>query len=171
MTDASGTQDCRRTLLIGVGNEHRADDGIGPAIVKAIAEDAPDGVDCVIESGEATRLMEAWQGYDAVLIVDAAAMDAPAGILIHLDPLAEDLPAIAGDPSSHGLGVPQAVRLSAALGTLPNTLQIVSINGEDFSHSANLSAALHERLPRFVQYTEHRLRQLAGAKARNPVDA
>ncbi|MEM8853128.1 MAG: hydrogenase maturation protease [Pseudomonadota bacterium] len=171
MTDPSLSHTRARTLLIGVGNTHRGDDGIGPAIVKAVADAPPEGVDCVIESGEATRLMEAWQGYDAVLIVDAAAMDAPPGILIHLDPLAEDLPAVEGDPSSHGLGVPEAVRLSAALGTLPATLKIISINGEDFGHKTTLSPALAERLPRFVQYTHYRLRQLAGAKVPDAVDA
>ncbi|MEO1105756.1 MAG: hypothetical protein AAFW98_18835, partial [Pseudomonadota bacterium] len=68
----------RRTLLIGIGDEACGDHGIGPAIVRAIRLDPPDGVALAIEAGDAAQLMAAWEGFDAVLLIDAAPLNAPA---------------------------------------------------------------------------------------------
>ncbi|MDX8034939.1 hydrogenase maturation protease [Lentzea sp. BCCO 10_0856] len=55
-------------VVIGVGNEFRRDDGVGPAVARA---PAASGVRAEISDGDPVRLMEAWEGAEVVVIVDA----------------------------------------------------------------------------------------------------
>lgn len=155
----------RRTLCLGVGNVLRRDDGIGPAIVRAIENTMPPGVECAVEHGEAARLVEAWTGYDALILVDAVSMSGHAGVVVHIDPLHDELPFSPEDPSSHGLGVIEALRLSEALGTLPRRVDLVCISGCDFGYGEGLSEALQERFERLVGYVRRRVEQCHTAPA------
>ena len=47
-------------VVIGVGNEYRRDDGIGPALVAALADHWLPGVRLVVSDGEPARLMDDW---------------------------------------------------------------------------------------------------------------
>jgi hydrogenase maturation protease len=47
------------TVVTGIGNEFRRDDGAGPAVVGQLRGRVPSGVELVITDGEPTRLVEA----------------------------------------------------------------------------------------------------------------
>lgn len=62
-----------RIAVIGVGNDYRRDDGVGWAVVAGLAQrPLPHGTRLTITDGEPTRLINAWDGADLAILVDAA---------------------------------------------------------------------------------------------------
>ncbi|MEQ8664019.1 MAG: hydrogenase maturation protease [Gammaproteobacteria bacterium] len=84
------------TLLIGVGNRFRRDDGAGPAIAAALADAvAARGLaDVAVRtlSGEGAGLVEAFASAPQVLVFDAVAAGAAPGTLHRLDAHAGPMP-------------------------------------------------------------------------------
>jgi hydrogenase maturation protease len=85
--------------------------------------------------------MDAWRGFDDVVVVDACRGAGPPGSVHRLgaDELAR-LPGLASR-STHAFGVQAAVGLARALGTLPRRLEIQAIEGSRFDTGARLSRA------------------------------
>jgi hydrogenase maturation protease len=141
-------RDDRRRLLIGVGNPGRGDDGAGRAVARRLA--ARD--DCVFEvrecSGEATSLMDAWSGFEEVVLVDACRGAGPSGSVHRIGPEDVDRVARLQHASTHSLGVAAAICLARALGTLPSRLVIYAIavghSREGEGLSREVDRAVHE---------------------------
>lgn len=129
-------------ILIAVGNPYRGDDGAGPAVASAVREADPE-VRVVETDGEPSRLLDAWEGADLAVLVDAVHSDAaPVGHvhrLVVTGEVSAPLAASAG-AGSHGLGAGEAVALGRALGRLPGRLVILGIEGERFGIGERMSA-------------------------------
>jgi hydrogenase maturation protease len=102
--------------------------------------------------------MEAWTGFDDVVIVDACRGAGPPGSVHTFVP--DDLECFAAVEarrcgSTHGLGVAAAVALGRALRTLPSRLVIVAIEGRHFAvgeePSREVDHAVHEVVALLVQ--------------------
>jgi hydrogenase maturation protease len=135
-------------VVIGVGSEFRADDGIGPAVLAALSDAIPAGVALVASDGEPTRLVEAWTGAGTAIVVDAVVGSGTSpGALYRLDVRADNggLPAQRG-VSSHDLGVGSAIELARALGRMPATLIVHGMEGADFSHGVTMSPLVAGRI-------------------------
>jgi hydrogenase maturation protease len=136
-----------RTVVIGVGNDFRGDDGAGPAVLARLAGLVPPGVDLVPSDGEPANMLAAWDGASVAIVVDAVqAGSAPPGTLHRLviassaaPPGAEPVPEGAGMSGSHQLGLGSAIGLAQALGRLPERLILHGIQGGDFRLGAGLS--------------------------------
>jgi hydrogenase maturation protease len=139
------------TLVIGVGNPDRQDDGAGPAVAARVADLALPGVR-VIAGAEPTALLDLWQGEPDVIVVDAV-RTAPSGVdrVLVLDVAASPLPAWAGSGGTHGFGVAGAVELARALGRLPRRLAVVGVVGSRFGDGGRLSADVAAVLDAAVQ--------------------
>jgi hydrogenase maturation protease len=129
-------------LVVGIGNADRGDDGIGPAVAARVRERALPGVD-VLVLDDPLALLDAWEGYETVAVVDAVRSGAVAGT-IHVRAAGRDdlplAPAGRGDAgSTHGFGVAAAVGLGRALHRLPVRLVLVGVEGRCFDHGAALS--------------------------------
>lgn len=134
-------------VVIGVGNPHRRDDGIGPALARRLAARLPRHFRHAVERGDdIARLIAAWDGADTAYVIDAALSSEPPGTLTIHDGAAPSESAAPRDPSSHGSGIGEAIALSRALGSLPRTLRVISVVGADFGHGESLSPALAARL-------------------------
>ncbi len=72
-------------------------------------------------TGEATALMNAWTGFDDVVLVDACRGAGPAGSVHRIGPDDVERVARLQHASTHSLGVAAAIGLARALGTLPST--------------------------------------------------
>lgn len=143
----------RRRLLIGVGNPERGDDGAGRVVARRLR--ARNG--CVLEvrecSGEAIALMEAWTGFDDVVLVDACRGAGEPGSIHLLSP--DGLEGrVQGQPrrydSTHGFGVAEAIGLARALGRLPSRLVIYAIEGGHFQDQEGLSAEVDRGVQELV---------------------
>ena len=133
-------------LVIGIGNPWRGDDGIGHAVVDALA-DTP-GLATAKSHGEPAELMELWQGHDPVILVDAIVTGSAPGTLHRLD-AREPLPRGARY-SSHGIGLAEAVELARSLGELPETLIVHGIEPARLEDGAGLSPEVRDTLARVI---------------------
>src|SRR3972149_5320288 len=83
----------QRVLVIGVGNPYRRDDAAGREAVRRLRDRAPHVIATLEHDGEGTSLMEAWQGADLVIVVDAVSSGAAPGTVRRFDVRSESLPA------------------------------------------------------------------------------
>jgi hydrogenase maturation protease len=131
-----------RTLVIGVGNADRGDDGAGPAVVRALTGRVGNDMRLVTEPGDAASLIATWNGAEHVIAVDASVGDATPGTIRRFDATKEPLPAAVGALSSHGFGLAAALELARALNELPPRCTVYAIAGKNFSPGAPLSPAV-----------------------------
>lgn len=129
----------RSALVIGVGNPYRRDDAAGREVVRRLRRRAPGGVRLAELGGEGAALLEAWEGADLVILVDAVASGAAGGTVYRFDAADGPLPAVLLRDSTHAVGVADAVELARALGRLPRRLLVYGIEGEHFSAGVGLS--------------------------------
>jgi len=120
------------TLVIGVGNRARRDDGAGLEVARLL-----DGVE---HEGDALALLELWEGAEDVVLVDAARSGGAPGVVRCFDAIAAPVPTAAVRSSTHALGIADAVELARALGRLPARLRVVAIDGEDFALGQGLTS-------------------------------
>lgn len=135
----------RRAVVIGIGNPYRRDDGVGPAAIAALRPSCPDGVVLAVSDGEPSHLLGLWEGTSLAVVVDAVRCDPPAPGRIHRHSELPGLPAAAG--STHGLGVPDAIRLAQALDRAPGKLIVLAVEVADLSLGLGLSAAVAACMP------------------------
>lgn len=116
-----------RIHVIGIGTAH-ADDAIGLAVADLLASlPLPDGVVVKRCARPLPDLLDALDGADAAVLVDAARTGAAPGAIQRLVP--GDLARLRS-PSSHGFGVAQALALAVALGRAPARVELVAIEAE-----------------------------------------
>ncbi|KAA0233787.1 MAG: hypothetical protein JJLCMIEE_03644 [Acidimicrobiales bacterium] len=139
------------TVVIGVGNRFRRDDGAGPVLVDRLNARLAHSGCCDVRTheldGEASRIIEAWSGAALAIVVDAARSGDEPGTLRRYDTDGaggEGLDCAGasvawGAASTHGLGVSEAVELAGALDRLPQRLIVYAIGGADFSEGTELS--------------------------------
>lgn len=120
-------------LIIGIGNDMRGDDGAGLLVARLLQDMSLPGVHILQRGGEGSTLIDAWQGYRNVILVDAARGQAP-GKIHHFDLARGLLPAIlSSNLSSHAFGVAGAIELARRLNCLPPHLTVYAIEGHDFT--------------------------------------
>ena len=128
------------TLVIGLGNSWRGDDGAGPAVARGLLDTVRARVR--VYEGEPVGLIEEWTGADAVVVVDAVSSGAPAGTIHRLDPRSEPIPAALSQGSTHAFGLAETIELARTLGRLPPRLTVYGIEGERFTAGEELSPAV-----------------------------
>ena len=126
-------------VVIGVGNEYRRDDGAGLAVAECLRGRAPRGVTVLTCPQEPSRLIDAFEGADAALVVDACSSGVEPGTLQRFDAADGEIPARAFRSSTHAFGVGEAIELARALGKLPRWMVVYGIEGEEFAAGEGLS--------------------------------
>ncbi len=139
-----------RVVVIGVGNAYRGDDAVGLAVAERLRARSLDGVTVVDCEQEPTRLLDAWQGADVALVVDAASSGAQPGTVHRFDAIEGDVPARVFRSSTHAFGIGDAVELARALGRLPRRLVVFGVEGADFVAGGALSPAVDAAVDRVV---------------------
>jgi hydrogenase maturation protease len=118
--------------IVCIGNRWRSDDAAGLAVAARLQGTLPQGVTLVEHEGEPTALIDAWEGADALWLVDAVASGTAAGTVHRLDASERELPAELFRASTHHVGVAEAVELARALGRLPRHTILFGIEGGSF---------------------------------------
>lgn len=143
------------TLLIGVGSDFRSDDMVGILIARRLSELMRPGLEVVEHHGEGSGLMELWEGYRRVIVVDAAQSGtAPTGTLHDFDVIAAPLPAKFLHYSSHLFGLAEAIELARTLTGLPEKFHVFAIEGENFSHGGQMTKSVNEAMERLIKKLE-----------------
>ncbi|MFE0023611.1 hydrogenase maturation protease [Amycolatopsis sp. NPDC059021] len=136
----------RRVVVIGVGNEYRHDDGVGLAVVTELDSDPIPGVTTTICDGEPAALLDAWTGADLAIVVDAVLCEPSTPGRIWQSTV-DGQPPGRGSASSHALGIPDAVRLGAALGRVPGELIVFAVEAANLDLGVGLSPTVTEAVP------------------------
>ena len=149
-----------RVLVIGVGNDYRGDDAVGLAVARRLRESPLLRVDVIEATGEGGRLIEAWTGYGAVVIVDAMRSTAAAGTVRRVDVTSEPAPAYFSHRSTHAIGVIDAVEMARAMGRLPGPVVLFGIEGAHYDAGTDLSPQVAAAVPAAVEVVGREARQL-----------
>lgn len=138
------------TLVIGIGNLCRGDDGVGRVVARRLRELRLPDVEVREESGEGAALMEAWKNAETVILLDAAQSGAAPGAIHRLDAREGPVPSRFFHYSTHAFSVAEAVELARALDQLPPRLIVYGIEGEDFTAGGKLSPKIGSAVDELV---------------------
>jgi hydrogenase maturation protease len=140
-----------RTVVIGIGNAFRGDDAAGREVAKRVQERVPGELDVVVCELEPTRLIDAWEGAELAVLVDAVSSGAEPGTVHRLDATSEPLLSREFRSSTHALGIGETIELARAIGRLPSRVVVFGVEGEAFGSGTGLSAPAEEGVERAVE--------------------
>jgi len=130
----------RLPLVIGLGNDHRGDDGSGLEVARALKPRLAGKArveECV---SEGIALLELWRDADRVLVVDAVVSGGVPGTVHRFEAGDGFSPGFRTATSTHGLSLAEAVALGRGLGCLPRRLVVYGIEVENLAVGSGLSA-------------------------------
>jgi hydrogenase maturation protease len=139
-----------RHVVVGVGNAYRGDDRVGLAVAERLRARVPEGVEVIVCEQEPTRLLDAWQGVEAAVVIDAVASGGEPGALYRYEASEEPVPARVFHSSTHAFGVGETIELARTLGKLPRDLVVYGIEGQTFESGEELSASVAAAVGRAV---------------------
>ncbi|WP_079250858.1 hydrogenase maturation protease [Streptomyces amritsarensis] len=148
-----------RTVVIGLGNEFRRDDGVGWTVAGLLRRRAeefrlPPGVVVAQCDGDPGRLIELWGDAGLAVVVDACFPPAAEPGRTHRWEEAAGGPPRTTGParhSTHGLGFAEAVDLGRALGRIPRRLIVYAVEGADLSPGPGLTPAVAGVVPELLR--------------------
>jgi len=133
LTEAEMEERPKRILVIGVGNVHRGDDGVGILVVRLVRESVHGQLRTLEIPGEPLGMLDAWCEADQVFIVDAIqSSDSTLGQVHRWDVHEAAVPAREYRHSSHALSVAQVIELARSLGTLPPSAVVYGVRAGSF---------------------------------------
>lgn len=148
---APSPQNFNPIVIIGIGNEFRGDDGAGLAAAELLKAEKLTGVETKKLSGEGALLLDAWQGYETSIVIDAARGGAIPGTIHKFDIFDKPLPrGMFNSCSSHAFSLVEAIEMGKMLGTLPKNLIVYGIEGKSFSMGLGLSDEIQEGVRKLV---------------------
>lgn len=111
-----------RILVVGVGNVFLGDDAFGLEVVRRMGHDLPSGVEVRDFGVRARDLAYTLQdGYDGLILIDAATQGGVPGSLYLIAPEVSDVPAVF---DGHGVTASSVLALARMLGNCPRTLVV-----------------------------------------------
>jgi hydrogenase maturation protease len=148
--DGSGTE--RGTVVVGLGNSYRTDDGVGLAVAAALENLALPDVRVVTGIVEPLGLLEAWSGAGLAIVIDAAVATSPVPGRVRRCTLG-DLVTPAEGLSSHRVDICRAHELGQALGRVPDALVVFTVEVADTGHGIGLTPRVALAVPELVHMT------------------
>ncbi len=137
-------------LVLALGNPLRGDDGVGAAVIEALAgTDLPRGATLLDGGTPGLETALLLQGYARVIIVDAAEMGLEPGEWRRFTPAEADLKPhdLVLRGTLHSAGLAEALALAEALGILPGEIVIFGMQPGRIGWEPGLSEAVRAALP------------------------
>ncbi len=138
-----------RAVVIGVGNDFRSDDGIGPAVATAIEKLGLPGVSVTLCDGEPAGLLDVWADVELAIVVDAVLCEPCTPGRIWRTTV-DALRGVTRAASSHALGIPDALPLGRALGRVPDELVVIAVEAACLDLGVGMSEPVAAAVPRVV---------------------
>ena len=141
-----------RALILGLGNPLLGDEGIGVRVVEELKGlELPDGVK-VIEGGTTgLGLVGLMEGYQRVIIVDAADMGHPPGHVVRFTPSEAQFKMAEAPLSLHQIGLGEVLALAKAVGVAPAELVIIGVQPIRVEVGAGLSPEVERAIPQIIR--------------------
>jgi hydrogenase maturation protease len=128
------------SVVIGIGNRYRRDDGSALRVLDALARRIPSGTILFESDGEPARLIESWADAPLAIVVETVRQGSAPGSISEIEWKAHMARRTGG--GSHSVGVLEAIALGMAVERMPQTLRIVAIEPEDLGWGEGLSHAV-----------------------------
>jgi hydrogenase maturation protease len=141
----------RPTLILCLGNPLLGDEGIGVRVAEELKGlELPGGVS-VVEGGTAGLRLIGWmEGYQRVIIVDAADMGQPPGRVVRFTPLEARFKTVEAPLSLHQIGLAEALALAEALEMSPDEFIIIGVQPGRMEMSGELSPEVEGAIPQVI---------------------
>jgi hydrogenase maturation protease len=144
------------TVVIGIGNEYRQDDGAGLLVARALNRLVPRSVQVLECTGASLELIDDWALADRVVLVDAVLSGAVPGTIYCIEVNDQPIPAYLFHYSTHDFNVSDSIELARLLGKLPRRLVVYGIEGKEYGQGTNVSEEVAEAIEtvtsRILQY-------------------
>jgi hydrogenase maturation protease len=140
------------TVVIGLGNPLRGDDGIGVRVAQALGErPLPHGVEVVDGGTQGLGLVTLLEGRQRAILVDAARVGREPGQFVRFT--LDEANLLGDDPSMaiHEAGLRDVLILAEALKVLPEQVIIFGVEPASIEWDSTLSAQVEATLPGLVQ--------------------
>lgn len=146
--------DSKTTLLLALGNTLRGDDGIGSGVLDYLQQvELPENVTLIDGGTPGLETVLLMQGYDRVIVIDAAEMDQPPGTCIRFTPDTVRLQSrdmyLRG--TLHYAGLAEALSLGEALALLPPEIIIFGVQPQAIDWELGLSEPVAAAIPAVAQ--------------------
>jgi hydrogenase maturation protease len=153
----------RQILVIGVGNDYGGDDAVGHLVARELkAKMEGNTVRVVEEGGEGASLMEAWQGADVAIVIDAVRSAKVPGAIHRFEAETQPIPGRLFSYSTHAFSVAEAIEMARALDQLPAKLIVYGIEGKSFDPGGELSLEVRAAVDEAVQRISKEIVQRRG---------
>ncbi len=136
----------KNTLILGVGNPLRRDDGAGPETVRVLTQEKKhaglyEKADIIDGGTDGLGLVEYFRDYKKIILIDAVQMDLPPGSVKTFSPDKAVITIRTDSLSTHGFGIAELLKLAEALELQPD-VTIIGIQPEDTGYGENLSGTV-----------------------------
>lgn len=138
-------------VVVGCGHPDRGDDAVGLLVAQEVAQANLPGVRVEQIGTDGLAMFLAWEGCDTCIVIDAMVSGRAPGTVMVLQKTDWELLRTPPDCSTHSLGPAHALRLAAALGTLPQNVVVIGVEGECFEPGADLSTAVRAGIGRAAE--------------------
>lgn len=137
-----------KRCLIGVGHPFRGDDGLGYHALERLKNQLPSDIDTYHDPGDMARLIDHFENYDEVYLIDAISTgQAPTGTYYCIDLNCASIVKESMNSSTHILNLSQTIELAKALGVFPKICLCFGLEAEQFTPSQQLSSPVMDNLP------------------------
>jgi hydrogenase maturation protease len=140
-----------RTLVVGVGNDFRGDDGAGIAVARELRLSALNGVEIVELNGEVTGLLDRLDGFDRLILIDAIRSQSSPGTIHRIDASRNPVPDDRSQRSTHGISIGSVIEIARAQNMLPQHVLVFGIEGATFDHGAALTPKVEHSVKSLVK--------------------
>ncbi|HET6643160.1 MAG TPA: hydrogenase maturation protease [Gaiellaceae bacterium] len=137
--------------MIGIGNAWQGDDAAGLVVAQQLRDRAGEEITVLELEGEPVSLVEAFDGADEAVLVDAVRSGAEPGTVHRIDATDDPVPATLSAASTHTLGVGEAIELGRALGRLPRRIVLYGIEAESLAAGGELTPAVARAVDEVVE--------------------
>jgi hydrogenase maturation protease len=137
-------------LIVGIGNPYRCDDRAGLEAARRIQSQSGDGLEVLQFPGEPMTLLDLWEGWSRVFLIDAVSSGEKPGTLHILDAVQQPLPLNLFNTSTHNMSVADMIELGRTLGRLPGELWLYGIVGQCFECGESLSPEVEQAIDQVV---------------------
>ncbi len=140
------------TLVLGLGNLLRGDDGVGVCVAQALAaRTLPDDVEVVDGGAQGLGLVALMEGRRRLIVVDAAHVGKSPGEFLRFTPDEARLLGTDQHLSIHAAGLRDALLLAQALKVLPDEVIIFGVQPDNLEWDSALSPQVEAVLPGLIE--------------------
>ena len=137
-------------LIIGVGNEYRSDDAAGILAARILKGLLPDEIMVAENDGDGAKLMDLWNEYENVILIDAVSFGTKPGTIHNIDANRTVFPKETSMHSSHMFSIAEAIETSRALNKLPEKITVYGIEGKSYEFGSTISDEVNDAIEKVV---------------------